>query len=795
MDEFCGNKDSQLKRCACSSRVNEFDDVKKQLTQVDEQMLEFSQRLLTVNMDREDAAALFQATEGELAFNKKDTSDSKQMLDEIAKKLNTSFDDSNFDQRLNSISLSLNADAAFDTVDSLAGASTTLKTGTALYNSALPVCREMAAEVCTPDELVIATSGYQMAIEQDCNTVFKTYQTQVDQARERVRENSALLDMSRLDIHQKRNSDDILTCKSKMLDMLTDSSVCGENLGKCLDTTGQYIDPTTGQAFLTTNLVNLGKLITRPTDGISWTKIPGNGIFVSYLNSKKKFLAPAMEKCQDISDYVWDEFMEDALAQIKLAQDAKLEEVRQSCTTLTTQCLSDAKDSIEEFDARALSTFGVWADKTVNAMCADIKIACSALLTVPDSDADSDWNTGIGDIETNITYDTILTTCREVGRACIIQTCKSTSGNFGLCENIDSSVNRKSIINRTACWDEVYNCIADAGMGKLKDIYTLEQGSTAASAFYDTMYADATATPAYIMPPYDWCTKVDLECGTDAARNDTDACRLCRMTEQIWGNCEAAPTTELVDKTDTNRIIIPSDGTSTLLAWFAQNTGTDDAVDSCRDTSCGAGFTAQVINGTLTCVSTEGITQGDNQMCIDPFKSFRTPAGSGNCCKSTDGNTPGSMDTVGSQCCPTNNVRTIDGVGKICLPASAATNEHTLSFSVANQTEYYALSTDYHLICVGGTTSAGADSGTDGDYPSGNQVRCNGKFMFVTPDGKLIAPSSNMTASAPSMTFLDSKGNIRYELQYTTDGWKWVPDDASAPVYPASASDQARISY
>ena len=90
--------------------------------------------------------------------------------------------------------------------------------------------------------------------------------------------------------------------------------------------------------------------------------------FVSYLNSKKIFLESATENCQDIADTVWDQFIDDALAQIKLAQDKKLEEVRQSCTTLTAQCLSDAAETLEDFDSRALSIFGIEADKTAKQM-------------------------------------------------------------------------------------------------------------------------------------------------------------------------------------------------------------------------------------------------------------------------------------------------------------------------------------------------------------------------------------------------------------------------------------------
>ena len=290
MDEFCANKDATLKRCACSARAGDFDGMKKQLAKVEDKLLDFSQRLLTVNMDKEDAMVLNQATEGELAYEQKDKSESKKLLDNIAKKLNASFNDSNFDQNLNAISLSLNTDAAFDNLDSLMGASTTTKSGTALYNAALPVCREMAMEVCSDEDLAIAESGYQMTIEQDCNTVAKAYESQNDQARTKILESGALLDMSRLDIHQKRNSDDILTCKKKMLDMLTDSTVCGTDMSKCLDISGRYINPTTGEAILTENLVDLSTLISRPGPDQTWTSAPGNDKFVLFLENKKKFI-------------------------------------------------------------------------------------------------------------------------------------------------------------------------------------------------------------------------------------------------------------------------------------------------------------------------------------------------------------------------------------------------------------------------------------------------------------------------------------------------------------------------
>ena len=219
MDEFCATKDANLRRCACSSRAHDFDNMQSQFSKFEDKMSDFNQRLLMVNMDAEDVAAINTATEGEDAFyDTDDTTKSKKTLDAIAKKLNKTFGDTNGTSTgLGAITLSLNTDSAFDSVDSMMGASTTTKTGTALYSAAYPVCRDIAAEVCTEAELSLAQSGYKMLMEQDCNTVYKAYQSQADAARAKVFESSALLDMSRLDIHQRRNSDDILTCKKKML--------------------------------------------------------------------------------------------------------------------------------------------------------------------------------------------------------------------------------------------------------------------------------------------------------------------------------------------------------------------------------------------------------------------------------------------------------------------------------------------------------------------------------------------------------------------------------------------------
>lgn len=568
MDEFCANKDSQLKRCACSAHIHDFDSTKKQLSTAEDKLLDFSQRLLVVNLDKEDAAAISTATEGEEAFyNTKDTSQSQKALDTIAKKLNTSFNDTGFNTNVASLSWSLNADTAFDSVNSMAGASTTTKSGTALYAAALPICREMAHEVCSEYELSIAENGYQMLIEQDCTTVEKSYKTQVEQTRNKILESSALLDMSRLDIYQRRNSDDILTCKNKMLEMLTDTTVCGPTMDKCLDITGRYIDPSSGSAFLTTNLIDLNKLIIRPSDGQTWAAVNAN--FVSFLNSKRKYIDTASENCQDIQDSVWNAFIEDALAQIKLAQTAKLETVRQGCTTLASQCLSDAITSIEDFDSRALSIFGIMANKTANSMCNDILSACSIVL---DNNANGIWTQGMTDIANRETYETVMTTCREVGRSCVIRSCSSISGNFGLCEDLEHSINRKTILNRTTCWNEVKECIASAGEAYISSIMTnmASEIGFIGGNFYKKLYGGGDN----LKNIFDICSN---KCST----NSVD-CYICRLSEKIWGNCEQDTNYSSNAEGASNKIKEPVPTETTILYWFGKNTNSETANWSCK---------------------------------------------------------------------------------------------------------------------------------------------------------------------------------------------------------------------
>ncbi len=738
MDEFCANKDAQLKRCACSTRANEFKSTQKSLDNVEDKLQDFSQRLLQVNMDPADAAVINQATEGEDAYYAtRDKTASKKTLDNIAKKLNASFDSAE-NNNMSALTWSLNMDSAFDSVDSLTGISTTAKSGAALRSAALPVCREMAAEVCDTEDIALVENSYNMAIEQDCNTVKRAYETQSQQAKNKILESSALLDMTRLNNYQDNNSDDILTCKTKMLDMLTNTNVCGKDLVKCLDISGRYINPTTGEAFLSPDLINLTGLIVRPTNTDTWSKTPQNAPFISYLNSKKKYIEPATKNCQSIADSVWNGFIDDALAQIKIAQNAKLEEVRQSCTTLLTECLDSAKQNLADFDSRALSTFGVITDKTVNALCENVKTSCSMIIEYDpetgtmanNTGIDETWSSGTTDIAARETYTTIINTCREVGRDCIINSCKSITGNFGLCEDIHTSVNRHSILTRSACWKQVYNCVAQASQESILNIHEiLPNYNTIPQDLYRMTYGLGANDTVY-----DFCRSDEQVCGAanNTTANDPDVsdsgaykCYLCRIAEQIWGNCKSKP-----DNSETNWILIPSDeNNSTLLSWFAKNTHTQNDQDSCSTSICNGGK----IDFTYTYGSTPivmCINQSDIVNCLTRKVLCRTkittPTNKQNCCESEKKDSfghccmNGMAESVSDYMGGSQLDNNIGATTKICTP-----NKNITSVQLVTKETNTNNNITTYILCPGGIQNS---TGTN------DELLCNNNYIIVECD-------------------------------------------------------------
>ena len=730
-------------------------------------------------MDKEDAVAMSSATEGEKAFQQDDKSDSKNILNTIMKKLESTNADTKSANSLSAINLSMDTNV-FDTIDPEMGIETTTKEGESLYKAALPTCLEMATEVCAEDEIPIAQNAYTAAIEQDCNTVAKTYASLKDKTIEKVREGNALLEMSRLNNQQTRNSDDILACKKKMLDALSDSAVCGEDMGKCLDWSGKYINPATGSAILTSDLNQLVNMIRRPTGDEKWAKAGANNKFVTFLESKKKYIEPAMKNCESLESAVWTSFLEDALAQIKLAQEQKLEDMRQSCTTITTQCMTNTSGSLVDFDSRALSIFGVNYDKNVNQVCSDIKNACTTLMNGHGTDAY--WGEAIGNIATSKTLDQIITTCTEVGKNCIIRNCMNLESKFGLCQ-AETSIMRTNILNHNnnnPCWDEVSACVADAGVSVISNIMTntgkfgmQEIGGTDIVEKYNglEMYRRNSVNTSIGAP-----SGIHLWCSSATTNDSTD---LCRITERIWGNCTESPASGSGVILDTGL------QSSSLLSWFADNT-----IQSCSGTACNPGDVP----------SSQGCTQpsylsSDATYCSvsnrfnvigTGFVSYPTPPANAtpgewsNCCMG------GQKDTLGNCCTIKAPVTNLDFTetdsysgsgganGDVCSTSAAASNNvFAVAFNMPSTTTEYRAGMNY-LVCVGGAvTSAGS---TTGGYPLGDTLNCSGRWVVINKNDGTYRNPEYSTGTAPNQPnnyySLDIVGGTSCIFDFAAGCWK-----------------------
>jgi len=378
----------------------------------------------------------------------------------------------------------------------------------------------------------------------------------------------------------------------------------------------------------------------------------------------------------------------------------------------------------------------------------------------------TEWEDGITSIQTDITYNTIKHTCREVGRACIIQVCTSTSGNFGLCENIDTSINRKSIINHEACWQEVLNCVNEAG-GAIDRIFT--QNNLDNYTLYHQVYG--------ISPPtisnsdanscvssdnngqsciYDMCYK---DCGNATESTKTLNCRACRIAESIWGNCEAAPTTLLKETGMHNRIKKPNDGYTTLLSWFAQNTNTEDMDDNCRDTTCGIGFTSWWDDATQTiiCVPSEQMSSDGTPCGIPGASLINITNDITNCC------TTGVQDGHGN-CCTSGKKTTS---GNLCIPDEATP---VAQFTLETGTLYYPAGT-YKMFCIGTLD-------TDQD----NNVACSGRYVIIKTDATIyMDPLYNIDhyLSQPNPQTRETfEADATYTYTWTLGkGWSWNPPE------------------
>ena len=414
MDQFCALKNDDYRRCSCSKRVADMAKQRNALTDAGQQLTVFTENLDVVGLNAAQATAMRTASEGESALSK-DTSASKALLQAIMNSISggdTTVSGKYSD--LNTINLSYDLTTIFSSDANQLIAS---YDGQELYSAVYPQCRRSVAADCNNASLQRAVNAYLMAIEQDCNTVQTAIDERKSQMKAAIREGSAMLDLARVENRQKHNSDDLAACINNVEAAILSEEVCGANYHKCLDN-GEFIDVSTGAPITgVVKFYELGNLLTF-SPGVDaanqqLSKRANNRVFVSNFEKRtKKFAEPALDKCTEIADDVWSEYLDRAMLAIYYAQQAKVSEIKQGCFDLVTTCYTDSDASITmamaELVGSGLTVLQPDKIALTTQMCSDYVQSCNNMF---DGSIIEEYVTNRQDTDT-------LTACRAVVKQC-----------------------------------------------------------------------------------------------------------------------------------------------------------------------------------------------------------------------------------------------------------------------------------------------------------------------------------------------------------------------------------------
>ncbi|MCQ2562351.1 MAG: hypothetical protein MJ158_01920 [Alphaproteobacteria bacterium] len=388
MDQFCTQKNDTYRRCSCSDRVYEFEDITKTFQSANEQLTAFTENLDVVGLTTEQVMAMKTASEGEEGLLA-DKSASKQLLQAIMNSINGSGDTSVGGKYSNLNSVNMSFDPNASTFNS-AGQLVSSYNGSQLYSAVYTQCRDVVAEQCNKSSLQRAVNAYLMSIEQDCNTVATALKNQQKQLYSATYETGAMLDLARIENRQKHNSKDVSECIADIENIIQSETICGKNYHRCLDN-GKYIDITTGAPLTgVSDFYKLAEILTYSADtNITEQKlasIPANTEFVKeFENKTKHFVLDTLDTCSEKADFVWQEYLNKALVDIFYAQRSKVDEIKQSCFDIIANCYDNQNNAIENAITNLTGDYSTDLQPSkyilTNTMCANYVDSCSNLFT------------------------------------------------------------------------------------------------------------------------------------------------------------------------------------------------------------------------------------------------------------------------------------------------------------------------------------------------------------------------------------------------------------------------------
>ncbi|MBO4672669.1 MAG: hypothetical protein J5608_03395 [Alphaproteobacteria bacterium] len=376
MDQFCANMNETYRRCVCSSRLNEIKQKQSTLSHTADSLQEFKDlNLEVINKSTEEVRAMMSATAGEqIAATAKDKSDSAQQLSAIGDVLSKARNKS----LSNAGTLDVGGDikAIWATTELANGANIANLTGEKLFNAVNAQCSTMVAEQCTPTVLDMVISAYGMHIENDCAALATDLGKKKNAANSTIRETQREMNVARLDNYDAHNSLPINDCIAGIRQDLMNDMACGPDFVHCWDVTGLYLTIDKGEPIYSAKFYNLENQISL-SGNILNNKT--NNVIVAALNNKKMFAEKTLDKCRDLSASVWDEFMRQAIIEIRQKQQEKIRAVKTECLGVVNECYDNQTQSLKEFNDSADKTLLGQTMETVEDLCQEKLDTCSNL--------------------------------------------------------------------------------------------------------------------------------------------------------------------------------------------------------------------------------------------------------------------------------------------------------------------------------------------------------------------------------------------------------------------------------
>lgn len=271
MDQFCMVIDANQGRCSCSSNITKYAKVESAVKEANAQLNEVAQNIRYVGLSADEIRAIMNETEAEEALSgAKDTSETRNMLEEIEELIMDPTSTSSYYSSGGSMGLDLDLNFSSDSADMFSldflntdtNSSFSNLRGAELYNAARKRCNTVLTQCKKAGATVSQVTGnYDVSIDKDCIAYEQGLKKMNDTLASNVRSANLMLQKARLAVLQNKNQYDAKGCIGALETCMKDDMVCGDNYYKCIDPTKRYIDEN-GEVVLGQNITKITDFMT-----------------------------------------------------------------------------------------------------------------------------------------------------------------------------------------------------------------------------------------------------------------------------------------------------------------------------------------------------------------------------------------------------------------------------------------------------------------------------------------------------------------------------------------------------